>query len=715
MAALHAAGNAGAEATKPSPPAANVASSSAGIRTGIFRGRPVTYAIIDGKPVFEGDIVLDHVEPLPNKNTKSTNRPTGEAAGIAYQYFWPKAGGVAQIPYIITVGSSNLTAALSQFNATFAGVIQFVPLGAQTDYVNFNLDAANHNGTCESSVGRVGGAQQVGGSIDCSIGTLLHEMGHVAGLYHEQSRPDRNTYVTVNYKNMIKGSKINFDQLNDNFQDLGLYDYASVMHYIPFAFTRNGGPVIESIPPGISLSNTTGYTAADIDGVLRLYGAAPASVTVTTNPEGLRVIADGVTYSTPHSFSWGLNTTHSLGIPSGAQMLSGTAYVYGRWNDVKTANHSIKVTPGIGTLVAPATSPAVTVYTANFIQLVNYTAAVVPTGAGSVTAVPSAKSYPGVSGTFYVSRQPVKLTATANSGYGFLEWGTSSPPFISPPWSANPKSELSPGAIKAYFSTQPITTIVTNPPGLGILVDGGFWYGPQKFASDYFPGWTAGSIHSVSVPSPQMPYSINSRYLFTSWSDKGAQTHNYTVPAIAATLTAKLTPQFVPIAYTVPSCAAAVSLSPVSPGGDGFYNSGTPVTFTAAAASGWVLTGWLDDLSGTGDPQTLAVKDEELAVANYDTTSVPLSITSLSPSNIAAGTGSLTVAINGTGFTSSSIVFVNNAFRMSQFVSAAQINVDLTAADLASPGAFPIAVSNFPPHAPCAAFLTQTFFVTAPH
>jgi hypothetical protein len=42
---------------------------------------------------------------------------------------------------------------------------------------------------------------------------------------------------------MIKGSKSNFDQLIDNYQDLGLYDYGSVMHYIAFAFSRYGGPV----------------------------------------------------------------------------------------------------------------------------------------------------------------------------------------------------------------------------------------------------------------------------------------------------------------------------------------------------------------------------------------------------------------------------------------------------------------------------------------
>jgi hypothetical protein len=135
---------------------------------------------------------------------------------------------------------------LTTFNATFGGVIQFVPYTTQPDYVNFNFDPNNLSGQCESYVGRIGGEQEVGGSVKCDLGTLLHEMGHVVGLYHEMSRPDRDNYITINTGNVIKGSEANFAILGDNFQDLTLFDYASVMEYIPYAFTRNGGAVIES-------------------------------------------------------------------------------------------------------------------------------------------------------------------------------------------------------------------------------------------------------------------------------------------------------------------------------------------------------------------------------------------------------------------------------------------------------------------------------------
>lgn len=702
-------------APKPKAPVENIASATNPLRTGVFRGRAVTYVDIGGKPLLEGDILLDHVEPGPGKPSAPAGRGKPRAVAIAYQAFlWPKVSGVARIPYVVTAGSANLTNAIAQFNATFAGVIQLAPRAAEADFVNFTLETGNHSGVCFSNLGRVGGEQHVGGSADCAVGTLLHEIGHTLGLYHEHSRPDRNSFVTVSFANMIKGSKSNFDQLIDNYESLGPYDFASLMHYPAAAFTRNGKPVIESIPSGIPLSNTDGYTASDIDSVRRLYGAAPTATTITSNPPGLRVRVDGVTYTTPQVFNWPMNSTHSISVFGLAQTLGGKTFRYGRWSHTTAYSNSIVVTPGRGTPALPATSPAVTVYTAHFRELTPFSMTVLPAGAGTVATAPAPFTVPGLSGQFYYARQSVRLTATPNSGFGFLLWGSSGSPAISAPWSANPKTELGPGNVIAYFTSQPIYTMTTSPAGLGMLIDGQFWYGPQNFSSDFFPSWTPGSSHTVSTFTPQLPYSVNSRYRYLNWSDGGAMTHPYVAPANSAALTLRMRAQFVPIAYATPSCAANVTFSPSSPAGDGFYNTGTTVTVTATPTSGWSLTGWRDDLTGLTNPQTMIVRDEKLAVADYNTAATPLAATGFLPSSAAAGSGPFTLTINGAGFTPSSIVFVNNAFRFSNFVSPSQITVDLTNADVANAGAFPVGVANFPPGAPCSAYAPQGFFVTAP-
>jgi hypothetical protein len=695
-----------------SVPAFGQASASQGeIRTGIYRGRPVTYEMIDGKAIFEGDIVLENVLPGMDQNHRYS-------FGIAYpQYLWLKVGGVYHIPYTITNPATNLNTAITDFNATFPGFIQLVTRTSETDYVDFNFDSSNHNGTCDAIVGRAGGKQEVGGAINCSVGTLLHELGHTVGLWHEQSRPDRDTYVNVLYQNIIKGSRFNFDQVLDNSQTLGLYDYASVMHYIPFAFTRNGGPTIESIPAGIPLSNLTGYTAADLDGIDRLYGAAPTMVTITSNPPGLQVIVDGQTITTPQTFNFALNSIHTLDIPIGSQTLAGTVYTYGRWNDNTSAMHMITIAPGSGLVAEPATSPAITVYTANFIQLVQFTSGVTPTGAGTMMATPAAQAFPPAPGLYYANRQPVTLQATPNSGFSFYAWWGVFNPFS---FNANPLIVFNPAAITAAFSSSPVFTITSNPPGnttpanpgaLGVRVDGNFWYAPKNFSSDFDSGWGANSQHMISVDSPQSPYSINTQFVFDNWSDAGAQTHMITVPAVSTTYTANLTPQFAIADFVLPGCGGSIAISP-PPNNGNYYNTGTQVTFTQTPNTGWTFTGWLFDLSGTTNPNMLTVSDEVLVDANYNISSTPLAVTSLSPPTAQAGGAGFTLTINGAGFTSASIVFVNNVFRTSTFVDSGHIKVGITAQDIATPGAFQIGVSNFPTGAPCSAFAALPFFIT---
>ncbi len=672
---------------------------------GMFRGFPVTYQQTGAAKLFEGDILLDHVTPLPARGAGGVH---ANAMGVAYaQYLWPAdAKGVAEIPYIVTNAAQYLSQALSTFNKTFAGVIQFVPRGSQADYVDFDFDTTNLSGQCESSVGHIGGEQTTGGSGACSLGTLLHEMGHIVGLYHEQSRPDRNTYVTVNFANVIKGSEDNFDQPQDNFQVLGLFDYASIMEYIPFAFTRNGGPVIETIPAGMPLSNQTGYTAADIDGVKRLYGKFAHTVTVTSNPPGLSVMVDGNAVTTPAVFTWALASTHTLAVPATAQTLAGGTYVYGRWNDSTEASHSITVAKGNNMTTQPASLPAVTVYTANFIQLSAYTAQV-SAGNGSVSVSPEPNTYPGATGSFFVARQPVSLTATPSGGENFVTWGGTSAPF-----SANPKPDYvpdggAPYAVKAYFSADPITTIATVPGGFYFTVDGAYYKSPQSFAADVFSGWGAGSTHTLTGFSPTQPYSVNTQYLFDSWSDGGALSHKITIPAGSSTITGKFTAQYVPIVYANPACAGTISLSPAS--ANGFYNSGTALKVSETPASGWTLTGWTGDLGSKRSVQTLDVTDEELAVANYNISATAFQLTSLSPSSMVKGGKGGTVRIRGTGFTSTTQAYVNGPYRYSTYVSPTEIDVALTASDIANAGALPIGVSNFT--STCSAYQALGFFV----
>ncbi|XP_033727499.1 bone morphogenetic protein 1-like isoform X2 [Pecten maximus] len=77
-----------------------------------------------------------------------------------------------------------------------------------------------------------------------------HEILHALGLYHEQSRPDRNKYVKVNFNNIRRGNEHNFNRFSDlTIDSRGVpYDYESIMHYSNRAFSQGRSITLEPIP-----------------------------------------------------------------------------------------------------------------------------------------------------------------------------------------------------------------------------------------------------------------------------------------------------------------------------------------------------------------------------------------------------------------------------------------------------------------------------------
>ncbi|KJH41806.1 astacin [Dictyocaulus viviparus] len=113
-----------------------------------------------------------------------------------------------------------------------------------TNTTAFNRLRVYKGSGCWSYVGKqfTWASQDISIGQGCeNLGTICHEIAHALGLFHTQSRYDRDNYIRVNYNNIDPRLQYNFEKLtsapemNFNIQ----YDYGSVMQYNPYAFALN--------------------------------------------------------------------------------------------------------------------------------------------------------------------------------------------------------------------------------------------------------------------------------------------------------------------------------------------------------------------------------------------------------------------------------------------------------------------------------------------
>ncbi len=121
--------------------------------------------------------------------------------------------------------------------------------------------------------------------------------------------------------------------------------------------------------------------------------------------------------------------------------------------------------------------------------------------------------------------------------------------------------------------------------------------------------------------------------------------------------------------------SAPSNISAVVPAGDLLVPGSYPITVTS--------------------PDTVGAVSSAIAFIVNGSTSNPIpSITSLFPNSLAVGATPQNVTINGTGFLSSSTVTLNGISHAATYMSANQLTISLTSADLATAGTYSVVVTN---------------------
>mgnify|MGYP004000203373 CR=1 FL=1 len=165
--------------------------------------------------------------------------------------------------------------------------IKFVERTSEKLYVTFKGGSG-----CKANIGMPSTANAVVFSDTCTYRSYLHELGHLTGLFHEQSRKDRDRFIKINWGNINSSDRDHFKKystMTTPGRDFQAYDYNSIMHYEEDAFSKNGGLTIERKDGGVLNPFQDRLTTTDLKAVKYLYKAYISHSCVVLRPNRLTV------------------------------------------------------------------------------------------------------------------------------------------------------------------------------------------------------------------------------------------------------------------------------------------------------------------------------------------------------------------------------------------------------------------------------------------
>eukprot|EP00111_Clytia_hemisphaerica_P024564 TCONS_00072424-protein len=232
---------------------------------------------MEKEELFEGDIILNDFQ----KKALSSPLGYGLTSKKGFNKHWPKGVPIA---YEMSAEFARDASKKAKIEAAFRDYeqktcLRFVPRTNQQQFMHFRRQGQG----CYTSVGMQYRGNFINLGVGCfTHGVLIHEIMHGLGVWHEQSRGDRDQHIKINYHNM-KCCKSQFTERDYTIDSLGFpYDLKSVMHYGPWAFSNGNGPTIEPLNKRERIYNNGQFSDIDIQQLNAMYCGGPHGSGTTT-------------------------------------------------------------------------------------------------------------------------------------------------------------------------------------------------------------------------------------------------------------------------------------------------------------------------------------------------------------------------------------------------------------------------------------------------